>query len=155
MGVTGAGKTTVGSLLAGQLGCDFLDADDFHPPANVAKMHQGIPLTDKDRLPWLKRLNAEIRTRAEAGRNLVLACSALKNEYRKMLEIGAALKFVYLKGSRQEIIKRLKARHGHFADEKILAGQFADLQEPGDALVVNIGRDPEEIVEEIRRGLNV
>src|ERR1700733_12079784 len=127
MGVTGAGKTTVGSLLARQLGWGFVDADDFHPESNLAKMRQGIPLNDDDRRPWLERLRTEIARQDAAGRDLVLACSALRKDYRKILLEGTpAVKFVYLKGSERQIAERLKARHGHFAGEAILAGQFAD-----------------------------
>ncbi len=155
MGVTGAGKTTVGELLARQLGWDFLDADDFHPAANVEKMRRGIPLDDEDRKPWLQRLRAEIAEREASGRNAVLACSALKEEYREMLAVGPHVKFVYLKGSRELIAQRLQARHGHFADEKILAGQFADLEEPKNGIVVDIATTPEEIVREIRERIGV
>jgi gluconokinase len=155
MGVTGSGKTTVGSLLAQQLRWGFADADDFHPQSNVEKMRHGIPLNDDDRRPWLERLRAEIAKQDAAGRNLVLACSALKKEYREMLTIGPAVKFVFLKGSVQLIAHRLEERHGHFADEKILAGQFADLEEPDNAVVVDIAETPEEVVGEIREKLGV
>ncbi len=155
MGVTGSGKTTVGSLLARQLRWRFADADDFHPKSNVEKMRLGIPLNDNDRRPWLERLRAEIANQNAEGRNLVLACSALKEEYREMLTIGPAVKFVYLKGSAEIIAHRLEARHGHFADEKILAGQFADLEEPDNAVAFDIAGTPEEIVTEIRKGLRV
>lgn len=155
MGVTGAGKTTVGQLLAEQLGWDFLDADDFHPAANVEKMQRGIPLDDEDRKPWLERLRAEIAGRESSGRNLVLACSALKNDYRKMLAEGPGVKFVFLKGGRELIAQRLRARHGHFADEKILDGQFADLEEPAGAVVIDIGAAPAELVFKIREGVGI
>jgi gluconokinase len=155
MGVTGSGKTTVGSLLAQQLRWGFADADDFHPQSNVEKMRHGIPLNDDDRRPWLERLRAEIAKQDAAGRNLVLACSALKKEYREMLAAGPAVKFVYLKGSAQLIAHRLEARHRHFADEKILAGQFADLEEPDNAVVVDIAETPVEVVGEIREKLGV
>lgn len=155
MGVTGSGKTTVGSLLAQQLRWRFADADDSHPQSNVEKMRHGIPLNDDDRRPWLERLRAEIATQDAEGRNLVLACSALKKEYRQMLSIGPAVKFVYLKGSVELIAHRLDARHGHFADEKILAGQFADLEKPENAVVLDIAWTPEEIVTEIRSRLRV
>jgi gluconokinase len=155
MGVTGAGKTTIGSMLAEQLGWEFADADKFHPASNVEKMHRGIPLTDEDRRPWLQRLRAEIESYVAHGKNLVLACSALKREYRKMLEAGGAVRFVYLKGSPELIRERLRARHGHFADEKILAGQFADLEEPEGALVADINGTPEQIVSGIREKLDL
>ena len=156
MGVTGAGKTTVGSLLARQLGWDFVDADDFHPASNLAKMRRGIPLNDDDRRPWLERLRTEIARQDAAGRDLVLACSALKKDYRKiLLEGGPAARLVYLKGSAPQIAERLQARHGHFADEAILAGQFADLEEPDNAVVVDIAGAREEIVREIREKLGI
>jgi gluconokinase len=155
MGVTGAGKTTVGRLLAQQLGWEFVDGDDFHPESNLEKMRRGIPLNDDDRRPWLERLGAEIARRDADGRGVVLACSALKKSYRKLLAAAATVHFVYLKGSMQEIAQRLSERQGHFADEKILAGQFADLEEPGDAVVVNSGGLPESIAREIREKLGI
>jgi gluconokinase len=155
MGVTGAGKTTIGSLLAQQLEWEFADADRFHPASNVEKMRRGIPLTDDDRRPWLQRLRTEIQSHEARGQNLVLACSALKREYREMLAAGTAVQFVYLKGGPQLIRERLRARHGHFADEKILAGQFADLEEPLDATVVDVSGTPPEIVSRIREALGI
>jgi gluconokinase len=150
MGVTGAGKTTVGRLLAQQLEWDFLDADDFHPESNLEKMRRGIALSDADRRPWLERLQAEVTRQNSRGRHLVLACSALKKDYRKMLGTGPAVEFVYLKGGMEQIAERLGARQGHFADDRILARQFADLQEPDDALVIDTAVPPETIVSEIR-----
>ena len=155
MGVTGAGKTTVGRLLAEQLGWEFLDGDDFHPESNLEKMRRGIPLNDDDRKPWLERLGAEIARRDADGLGLVLACSALKKSYRSLLAAAATVQFVYLKGSMQEIVRRLSRRQGHFADEKILAGQFADLEEPEDAAVADIGGAPETMVREIREKLGI
>ena len=155
MGVTGAGKTTVGRLLAGRLGWEFADADDFHPPANVEKMKQGIPLNDDDRRPWLAELRAAISRWIGSGKNVVLACSALKNAYRHELQVGPEVRFAYLKGSPGLIASRLKERHGHFAGEKILAGQFADLEEPESALAIDIGSPPEGIVDRIIKGLGV
>lgn len=167
MGVTGAGKTTVGRLLATQLGWQFADADDFHPPANVEKMRHGIPLTDEDRRPWLQRLQDEITTWIGESRSVVLACSALKRSYRLELGVGPEVHFVYLKGSKALITERLRLRHGHFADEKILAGQFADLEEPGEGpgegskedgahiVTVDITPAPEQIVTHIRQELGL
>lgn len=154
MGVTGAGKTTIGRLLAERLGWQFADADDFHPAANVEKMKHGIPLNDDDRRPWLDRLRREIDSWIAAGRNVVLACSALKRSYRAQLAAGPQVQFVYLKGSRDLIAERLRARHGHFAGEQILAGQFADLEAPQDAIIVDIAATPEQIVAEIRTKLH-
>jgi gluconokinase len=155
MGTTGAGKTTVGKLLAQSLGWTFLDADDFHPPANIKKMKLGIPLTDADRVPWLAAIHAELARQTEAGKNCVLACSALKKSYRETLGAGLEMKVVYLKGSYEEMKAHILARHGHFAGEGILAGQFADLEEPEDASVVPVSHTPEQIVAEVRRELKL
>jgi len=155
MGVTGAGKSTVGRLLAAQLGWNFSDADDFHPKANIEKIHRGIPLTDADRQPWLASLRAAILSWIHEQKNVVLACSALKRDYRQELQAGPEVCFVYLKGSASVITDRLRLRHGHFADEKILAGQFADLEEPKRAVTVDISPPPEEIVSEIRQKLGI
>lgn len=155
MGPTGSGKTTIGSLLAQRLGWDFVDADDFHSAANKAKMHQGIPLTDADRLPWLAAIHDQIAKWITLKQDVVLACSALKQSYRQLLWNGTEVEFVYLKGSYDLIVERLRARRGHFADEHILAGQFADLEEPTDAITVDIHPSPEEIVDEICRRLDL
>jgi gluconokinase len=157
MGVTGAGKTTIGRLLAEQLSWQFADADDFHPLLNVEKMRRGIPLNDDDRGPWLRRLRTEITNWIAERRNVVLACSALKRSYRQQLEAGPEVCFVYLKGTAKLIVERLHSRHGHFADEKILAGQFADLEDPGTAntITVDISPTPEEIVVKIRTKLGL
>jgi gluconokinase len=155
MGPTGSGKTTIGSLLAQRRGWDFVDADEFHSAANKAKMHAGIPLTDADRAPWLAAIRKQIERWLAENRNVVLACSALKQSYRELLWRDGEVKLVYLKGTYELIAQRLRARHGHFADEHILAGQFADLEEPTDALVVDISATPEAIVGEICRGLDL
>jgi gluconokinase len=157
MGVVGSGKTLVGRLLAQQLGWEFADADDFHSSANVEKIHRGIALTDEDRAPWLQSLRAQILRWIADGRNAVLACSALKRTYRQELAAGPEVRFVYLKGSAQLITLRLRSRHGHFADEKILASQFADLEEPNDeeAITVDIEQTPGQIVTEIREKLGL
>jgi gluconokinase len=151
MGPTGSGKTTIGSLLAQQLGWMFADGDSFHSAANVQKMSHGIPLDDADRDPWLKSIHdAMVRWVAE-GQNVVLACSALKRTYREKLYNGPEVRLVYLKGSYDLISRRLASRHGHFAGESILADQFAILEEPENAIVVDAGSSPEEIVAEIRK----
>jgi gluconokinase len=149
MGVTGSGKTTVAKLLADRLGWLFLEADDFHSPANKQKMHAGIPLTNEDRIPWLQSIHQELLRQHQQGSNIVLACSALKEEYRRLLEAGLPLKVIYLKGSYELIRARLHARHGHFAGEAILADQFANLEEPHDALTVIVEDPPEQIVNKI------
>ena len=153
MGVVGAGKTTVGKLLASQLGWEFADADDFHPQSNVDKIRYGIALTDVDREPWLDHLKEAIVRWIDEGKSVVLACSALKRAYRTKLLLSSQVRFVYLKGSTALIAGRLRSRHGHFAGESILASQLADLEEPEKAITVDISDTPEQIVAEIKRGL--
>jgi gluconokinase len=155
MGVVGAGKTTVGRLLAEQLNWEFADADDFHPQSNVEKIRNGHPLTDEDRWPWLERLHTAILQWIAEARNVVLACSALKRSYRERLEAGPEVRFVYLKGSPELIAERLRARHGHFANQQILASQFADLEVPESAVSVEISATPQQIVAEIRQRLGL
>lgn len=155
MGVVGAGKTTVGCLLADQLGWQFADADDYHSPENKERIHHGIPLTDADRSPWLRRLRAEIENWIAQGKNVVLACSALKRTYREELYAGPEVRFVFLKGNAAVIGPRLRARKNHFADDKILASQLADLEEPKNALTVGIDQSPAQIVAGIRQRLGV
>jgi gluconokinase len=152
-GVLGAGKTTIGSLLAQQLGWEFADGDRFHAAANVAKMQRGGPLTDGDREPWLKAIRGAIQGWLSENQNVVVACSALKRAYREALLISPEVKLVYLRGSQDLIRRRVEARHGHFASEPLLASQFADLEEPKGAITVDVSESPEEIVEEIRRRL--
>ena len=148
MGVVGAGKTTVGSLLAQKLGWQFADADDFHPASNVEKIKRGIPLNDSDRAPWLAALRNAIRRWNAEGQNAVLACSALKRKYRDELRADGVL-FVYLKGDYELIEQRLRTRRGHFASDSILKSQFADLEKPDDAITVEIDKTPDAIVSEI------
>lgn len=148
MGVVGSGKTTVGTLLAQKLGCEFADADDFHPAENIRKISEGVPLTDADRAPWLAAMRSAIQQWQKDGKNFVLACSALKHSYREELRAGD-VRFVYLKGDAQLIAQRLHARRGHFATDSILLSQFADLEEPKDAVSVSIAQPPELIVNEI------
>jgi gluconokinase len=153
MGTTGSGKTTIGSLLAKRIGWEFVDADDFHPPSNVEKMKHGIPLTDADREPWLKALHDKIVEWTAEKRNVVLACSALKQSYRDELRASSDVKFVYLKGSYQLFSDRVLARKGHFAKQDLLASQFATLEEPTDAIIVDAAPSPEQIVSKVRRKL--
>jgi gluconokinase len=155
MGVTGSGKTTVGKLLAQKLDWPFLDADDYHPAENIAKMRRGVPLTDADREPWLAAIHAELLQCAANNQDAVLACSALKRSYRETLAAGLDLRICYLKGTYSEVALRLQGRTGHFAGEAILAGQFADLEEPRDALVLRVRDTAEEIVEDALRRLQL
>ncbi|MDO1445583.1 gluconokinase [Rhodocytophaga aerolata] len=149
-GVTGSGKTTVGSLLSATLDWKFYDADDFHPKANVEKMRQGIPLTDEDRTPWLASLRERIQKSLDEGEHAVLACSALKETYRQYLHISEDVKFVHLKGSFDLIRDRLSKRIGHYMNPGLLQSQFNTLEEPKTPVfVANIGKSPAEIVEDI------
>lgn len=155
-GVSGAGKTTIGKLMAERLHWVFKDADDFHPPENVAKMRQGIPLNDHDREPWLTRLREEIAHSLQTNQNTVVACSALKRVYRDVLRANAEVKFVFLRGDRNRIAEQLKSRSGHFMNPDLLESQFADLEEPEaaeSAMVVDLASSPEHVVEEILRRL--
>jgi gluconokinase len=149
MGVTGSGKTTIGTLVAGRLGWIFLDADDFHSAANKAKMHSGIPLNDDDRRPWLAAIHEELVRRTGRAENIVLACSALKQWYREILSAGLDMKIVYLKDTFEDLERRIEHRQGHFAGTGILPGQFADLEEPRNALVVDASQPPDRVVNEI------
>jgi gluconokinase len=155
MGVTGSGKTTVAEMLARRHGWDFADADDFHSPENKQKIHDGVPLTDADREPWLRAIHAKVAEWLARNESGVLACSALKESYRKEIAVGTAPTVVYLKGSYELIASRLRERQHHFAGVKILASQFATLEEPRDAITVDIAGAPEEIVTEIERRLGI
>ncbi len=155
MGTTGSGKTTIGTLLAKRLEWEFVDADDFHPVANVEKMKHGIPLTDADREPWLKALHDKIVQWSAEKRSVVLACSALKQSYRDELWASSDVRFVYLRGSYELFSRRVLARKGHFAKQDLLASQFSTLEEPADAITVDASPAPEQIVFEVRRRLGL
>lgn len=155
MGVCGCGKTTIGEALAKRLGCRFADADGFHPAANVEKMRAGIPLNDEDRWPWLQAIRTALDGWAAAGESSIVACSALKQAYRDVLSPGGDVIFVYLKGSKELIAERLKSRSGHYMNPNLLQSQIDTLEEPSDALVVDIGAPPEEIVEALLARLPV
>ena len=157
-GVSGAGKTTVGKLLARELGWHFLEADDFHPAANIKKMRSGHPLTDEDRWPWLEALREQIERFLAVEEDAVLACSALKRKYREHLRVSPDVKLIFLRGDFALIEKLLRGRRGHFMNPELLQSQFADLEEPEpdeDALTIELGRTPQEIVEEIKTKLRL
>ena len=154
MGVSGSGKTTVGKLLAEELGAEFVEGDAYHPPENVEKMRRGIPLDDADRQPWLQALSAEIDRWLAAGKTVVLACSALKQSYRDILAKGRPdVRFVYLKGDEALLRSRLEKRRGHYMPATLLASQIAALEEPAGAITVDIEGTPEAIAAAIRRRL--
>ena len=155
MGVTGSGKTTIGRLLSKQLGWSYYDADDFHPSANVEKMHNGIPLNDQDRKPWLEALRNLIRNCLEHNESSVLACSALKESYRQYLLLDERVKLIYLKGDYELIKKRLNKRRGHYMNPKLLDSQFDTLEEPTDAISVDVSSTPKQIVKTIRNALGL
>jgi len=155
MGVTGSGKTTIGRALAESLNWQFVDADDFHPPANVAKMCAGIPLDDTDRAPWLAALRAAIDNWLRSKTNVVLACSALKQAYRDQLMFSPDVRLVYLRGSRDLIAHRLTERRDHYMDPGLLPSQFAALEEPTNAMVVDVDASVSEIVGDIRASLHL
>jgi len=158
MGVSGAGKSTVGKLIAARLRCDFRDADSFHPAANIEKMSRGEPLTDADRWPWLNAIAAWIAERRAAGETGVVTCSALKRAYRDIVtnKQSADVRLVYLKGDFDLIAARLRARKGHFMPPELLRSQFDALQEPAadeHAITVSIDATPEEIAARVMKEL--
>lgn len=153
MGVTGSGKTTVGTLLAGALQCDFLDADSLHPAASVDRMQRGIPLSDADRGPWLAAVHARMLHAVGSGRTLVVACSALTRASRRVLSDGVPIRWIYLTGPEALIRARLDRRVGHFATAQLLASQLDALEEPGDAIVADISQPPDAIVHDILAAL--
>jgi gluconokinase len=156
MGVSGAGKTTVGARLAAALGWPFHDGDDLHGAQVKAKMRLGQPLTDRDRAPWLARVRALIDGLLARGENAVIACSALRETYRaKIAPDPARVKIVYLRGSYETIAARLARRHGHFMPPGLLRSQFETLEEPRDAIAVDIEAPPDAIAAEIRRRLGL
>ncbi|MBI4785267.1 MAG: gluconokinase [Oscillatoriophycideae cyanobacterium NC_groundwater_1537_Pr4_S-0.65um_50_18] len=162
MGVSGSGKTTIGRLLAESLQWQFSDADDFHSATNIEKMQQGIPLTDADRFPWLQAIRVAIEAWLSQEVNVVLACSALKSEYRQWLQPSEPLqmsqqqscvRWVYLQGSFELIWQRLSQRQGHYMKANLLQSQMEALEEPEDALRIDVFQSPEAIVQQIRSSL--
>lgn len=146
MGVSGSGKTAIGTILAQMLGATFKEGDTFHPPANIEKMCRGIPLNDEDRTPWLKALAEAIDRWIEQGEDVVLSCSALKQAYRDILmDDKKDKRLVYLKGDEETIRKRIQKRSGHFFNARLLASQFAILEEPTDAITVEVYGSPRSI----------
>jgi gluconokinase len=155
MGVTGSGKSTVGKLLAQQLGWKFFEGDDFHSPANIEKMRRGMPLNDDDRRPWLEAIRESIRKMVERSENAVIACSALKHSYRQMLRITGEVVFVYLKANIDTVRERLRNRTGHFMNPDLIQSQFDTLEESEQALRVDASLPPGEIVRRIRTQLRI
>lgn len=154
MGVAGSGKTTIGRQLAAELGWDYFEADEFHPPANIAKMSQGKPLDDADRMPWLAAIRAQIDRQIAAGRPGIFTCSALKAAYRRILAVNvSSLVLVYLRGRPETIMTRVAQRQGHYMKADMVRSQFADLEEPTGALTLDIEAPPEELVARIRAAL--
>ncbi len=147
MGVAGSGKTTLGQKLALALGCPFYDADDFHPGANKEKMGRGVPLTDGDRQPWLEILAGRMKEWEGKGPVTVLACSALKQRYRDRLAREVPVRWVYLKGEPGLLRQRLEARQGHYAKAALLESQLAALEEPSDALTLEVDRPADFLVD--------
>ena len=155
MGVSGTGKSTVGKLLSDRTGWAFYDADDFHPQSNIDKMNRGIPLTDSDRLPWLNQLKQLITDSLNHNRSGILACSALKSSYRQIIQDDCSeVVFIYLRGDYNCIQARVKLRQGHFMNPNLLRSQFDTLEEPQDALIMDISHTPEIIVERILSQIN-
>lgn len=154
-GVSGSGKTTTGSVLAQQLGWEFADADDYHEAASVEKMRNRIPLTDADRAPWLNALRSLIADWINKRTSAVLACSALKQAYRKKLRVDQQVRVVYLKASPEVLAQRLFERRNHYMKKEMLESQLATLEEPEDAVIVDADRTTEEIVHEIRARLGL
>ncbi|HEY9397461.1 MAG TPA: gluconokinase [Burkholderiales bacterium] len=150
MGVSGSGKTTIGKLLAQRLGAHFLDADDFHPEDNVKKMRSGIALDDADRTPWLEQLKTELRNHEARGDSVVLACSALKRSYRDQLRQGLGdVRVVYLHGTKALLATRLAGREGHYMPPTLLDSQLETLEEPRNAITIDVSGTPEGATEAI------
>lgn len=146
IGVTGVGKTTIGSAVATQLGAAFEDADRYHSAANIEKMSHGIPLTDADRIPWLESLHRMLQGYHAGGLDVVLACSALRQSYRDLLGKDLPVIWIYLKASPEAIRERIEHRHGHFAKKDLLNSQFDTLEEPQDAVIIDANSPEPDVV---------
>lgn len=155
MGVAGAGKTTIGRLLADALEWSFEDADSYHSPENVQKMAAGIPLTDADRTPWLESLRGIVQAWISNNKNGVLACSALKQAYRERLQVSPQVRIVYLRGRFELIRERMNHRVGHYMKPELLQSQFDTLEEPDDAVVIDASATPAELVQQIQSRLSI
>jgi gluconokinase len=153
MGVAGSGKTTIGGKLALAMGCPFYDGDDYHSPGNREKMARGIPLTDGDRSSWLRTLHGEMKIWERENPLTLLACSALKQKYRDLLSDRTVVRWIYLKGDAGILRQRLGERQGHFAGPDLLESQFQILEEPTDAIVVDVGQEPGRIVKQLVEAL--
>jgi gluconokinase len=155
MGVTGSGKTTVGRLLARDLGWKFLEGDDFHPAANIDKLRRGVSLTDDERKPWLTAIAEAIRATVAGGDSAVISCSALKASYRRMLEVDPGVRFVYLHAAPLLIRERLQNRPGHFMNPELIDSQFHTLEQPRRAVRVDAALPPAEIVRVLKQRLHL
>ncbi|MEZ4519156.1 MAG: gluconokinase [Chloroflexota bacterium] len=157
MGVSGSGKTTVGEALAQQIGCPFYDGDDFHPPENVAKMSNGIPLNDDDRAPWLDSLAFLMQTHLDKNQSGILACSALKKQYRERLRVDPRVHFIFLDGDFNLIWQRMSSRQDHYMKADMLQSQFSALEPPetDEAIVIDITADIDTVIEETLKTIGV
>lgn len=156
MGVSGCGKTTVGSMLAQRLDWTYYEGDEFHSSGNIEKMSKGISLNDDDRLPWLAGIKKAIDKSVKSGSDAIIACSALRRKYRRALTVSVSdIRFVYLKGDPATIRQRIESRDHHYMKASMLESQFSSLEEPDDAIVIDIGDSPEAIVSYIERELCV
>jgi gluconokinase len=156
MGVSGAGKTTVGTALAAALGWRFVEGDLLHPAANTEKMRAGVPLTESDRVPWLAAVHAAIEHAVDRRESIVIACSALKQRYREMLRGDCrGVRFVYLRVLEATAVARSATRAGHFAGPALVPSQFATLEEPAEAVTIDGSRPADQIVAAIRVTLGI
>ena len=154
MGVAGSGKTAVGKGIATRLNWLFLDADDFHPAANIEKMKQGIPLNDQDRIPWLRALRDELTRPLGEGRSVILACSALKESYRQLLSDDmAAMSFVLLDVDQETIRQRLQHRSAHFFPKELMDSQFAALEQPKEAIIIDARKPLDEVIDQVIKAI--